>query len=123
MTTQTLELVLTSTVATSRNGASQALSSMSTMTMCTMPMYGLSLGFVPHMATQAQTHQGLGAIPTMLQKPLYTNALQQLHLTLMNHWLHFDSSSKKAIELVNMLTHQMATILTPLVESNNSRYD
>ena len=73
--TQPLEPVLTLVLATGRAIATQALSSVSTMTMSTMPIYGMPLGFVPPIATQAPIQPGLGAITTTFQNPLYTNTI------------------------------------------------
>ena len=50
---QPLEPVLTPVRATGQAITTQAPSSMSTMAMSTMPMYGLLPGFMPPVATQA----------------------------------------------------------------------
>ena len=40
-----------------------------------MPMYGLSLGFVPPLATHAQMYLELGAVTMTFQNLLYTNTI------------------------------------------------
>ena len=73
--TQPLEPVLTPEWATGQAITTQALSSMSTMAINTMLMYGLPPGFVPPMAAQAQIQLGIGAVTTTFQNPLYTNTI------------------------------------------------
>ena len=57
--------------------------------------------------------------PTMPRSiPLTTPSYTNESLAIFRHQLE-----ESHHELVNMLTRQMATIITPLLESNNTRYE
>ena len=159
MAAQPPEPILTPAAAGGRIGITQAPSSLSTMAVSTVPMYGMPPGFMPPVATQAPVQPGIGGMTTTFQNPLYTNTImanlsplgslpgpsigtntgnqtgpmypnmpRTMPLTNPSYTNESLATFRQQLEeshheLVNMLTHQMATVITPIIESNNTRYE